>query len=312
MTTRPPRSQPPPSCPASPNRHQPRHAVLASGCRAETHRPRRPKRPGSVWLVAQHPGHPEARLIEPWLMETIVRIVATYTRPGHRVLLLAPPPTDPGTPNHRATPGIRTRGGLLPALIEAAGAASRLGRTLEAAHPASEITVRTAADAPPLWPQSVHRLPPESVSPTPTGRRPAHVCCRPTAVGPDRFDAVIAIIDPHHPDWVPDVAWDSLLAPSGTLTFITHSDQQRGRLIDPGARATRAARSAGLALFDRVVLLHIPVRHGALAPDPNLPTALPAEDASCAPVPWHTRVHADLLLFARTRHAANQIGEDRR
>ncbi|MFC4464007.1 hypothetical protein ACFPH6_05425 [Streptomyces xiangluensis] len=310
-TTPPPRPQPPRGASTPRDRHRPRRPLPACG-RAGTRRPRRPKRPGSVWLVAQHPRQRDARLVEPWLMETINRVVATYTRPGHRVLLLAPP-TDPGSPApDRATPGTRTGGGLLPALIEAARTTNRLGRTLEAVNAASDIAARTAEDAPPLRPQAVHRLAPESVLPAPTGHGSVRGRCGPTAAGQDRFRVVIAIVDPHDPIWVPGVSWGSLLAPSGILAFITHSDHQWGRLIDPTGLVTRAARSVGLAPVDRVVLLHIPVRDGALGPEPDLPAALPADGAPCAPAPRHTRVHADLLLFARARRAADHTGEDRR
>ncbi|MEU5698670.1 hypothetical protein [Streptomyces aurantiacus] len=245
-------------------------------------------------------------------METIVRVVATYTRPSHRVLLLAPPAgPDAPTPG-RTTPGTRTGGGPLPALIEAAGTASRLGRTLEAVTAAPDFDARAAADAAsPGW-QSVHRLPPESVRPAPTGHRPVRRRRGPTAVGPDRYDAVVALVDPHHPEWVPDVLWGSLLALSGILAVITHSDRQRGRLIDPGGLVTRAARTAGLAQLDHVALLQVPVRDGALVPELGLPAVLPTDDAPCAPAPWHMRVQADLLLFARPQHAADPMGEERR
>lgn len=305
----PPRPQPPHGS-TPPDRHRP---WPVPACRsARNHRPRRPRRPGSVWPVAQHPGHPDARVIEPWLMETIIRVVATYTRPSHRVLLLAPP-TGPRTPTPDwATPGTRAEGGLLPALIEAAGTASRLGRTLEAVTAAPDFDARAAADVAAPWPQSVHRLPSESVRPAPTGHRLVRRRRGPTAVGPDRYDAIIALVDPRHPEWVPDVPVGSLLAPSGVLAVITHSDHQRGRLIDPGSLVTRAARSAGLAPLDHVALLQLPVRDGALAPEPDMPTVLPTDDAPCAPVPWHIRVHADLLLFARPQHAVDPRREERR
>ncbi|MEV1082231.1 hypothetical protein AB0I98_28960 [Streptomyces sp. NPDC050211] len=244
-------------------------------------------------------------------METINRVVATYTRPSHRVLLLAPP-TGPGMPApDRATPGTRTGGGPLPVLIEAAGTARRLGRTLEAVTAAPDFDAHATADtASPGW-QSVHRLPPESVPPAPTGHRPVRRRRGPTAVGPDRYDAVVALVDPHHPEWVPDVSWGSLLAPSGVLAVITHSDHRRGRLIDPGGLVTRAAHAAGLAQLDHVALLQVPVREGALVPEPDPSAVLPTDDAPCAPAPCHMRVHADLLLFARPQNASDPMGEER-
>ena len=307
--TPPRRPQPPAGDSTPPDDHRPH--PLPSLCRASTRsrHPRRPKRPNSVWPVAQHRIHPDARLIEPWLLETIVEIVATYTRPGHRVLLLAPP-TGPGVPtSDSATPSTRTGDGLLSALIEAAGTASRLGRTLETHTADPHIAARAAEDTTPAGPQSVHRLSPEPLPAAPAGHGPVPRGRGPTAVGPDRFDAVIVPVDPHFPDWIPSVSWSGLLAPSGVLAFITHSDRQWGRLIEPGSFVTRAARGAGLVPLDRVVLLNIPVRDGALAVEPDLPTVLSTADAPGAPVPWHTRVHADLLLFARARHAAHHTGK---
>ncbi|MEV0220668.1 hypothetical protein [Streptomyces sp. NPDC050704] len=306
----PPRPQSPHRAPTPPDQHRP---WPMPACRsARIHRLRRPRRPGSVWPVAQHPSHPDARVIEPWLTEAIIQVVATYTRPSHRVLLLAPP-TAPGTPTpDRATPGTGTEDGLLPALIEAAGTASRLGRTLEAAATDPDFDTRTAEDAAsPAW-QSVHRLPAESVPPAPTGHRPIRRRRGPTAVGPDRYHAVIALVDPHHPQWVHDVSWGRLLTPSGVLAVITHSDRRRGRLIDPGGLVTRAVGSAGLAPLDHIALLQLPVRDGALAPEPDLSAVLPSDAAPGVTTPRHIRVHADLLLFARPPHASDPIGEERR
>lgn len=159
MTTPLPRPYPRHGSSAPPDRRQP---CLVPACgRPHTHRPRYARHLGSIWPVAQDLGHPDVRLIETWMLETVVRVVATYTRVGQRVLLLAPP-TRPGTLSpDRATPGPRTGGGLLLDLIEAAEAASRLGRTLEARTFTTKTAVCTTGDAPPPWPQSVHRLPPE-------------------------------------------------------------------------------------------------------------------------------------------------------
>lgn len=103
-----------------------------------------------------------------------------------------------------------------------------------------------------------------------------------------------------------------LLASSGLLAFITHSDRQGGRLIDPAGLLTRTARNAGLPPLDRVALLQIPIRDGALAPEPAPPAVLPVDDEPFAPVPWRMRVHADLLLFARPRHGVDPMGEEPR
>ncbi|MBQ1091390.1 hypothetical protein [Streptomyces sp. B93] len=91
--------------------------------------------------------------------------------------------------------------------------------------------------------------------------------------------------------------------PSGVLAFVTHSDCQGGRLIDPGIVVTRAAWGTGLAPLDRVALLQVPILNSTLAPSPDLP---------CSSAPWHTRVHADLLLFTRRQRPAEPRVVDRR
>ncbi|MFK0111802.1 hypothetical protein [Streptomyces sp. NPDC091217] len=283
----------------------------ASRSRADT-RIRETRRPGnliSVWLVAQQSSHPDAHLIEPWLLETIVQIVTVYTRPGDGVLLLAPP-TGPGESGpDPATPGTRAGGGPLPALIEAAQAGSRLGATLEVRTAISDFAVHAAEHTSPAEPQSVHRLSSRSISPAPTGRQPGR---DPNTVGPDRFDAVIVLYDPRDPDWLATIPWGGLVTPSGVLAFITLSDFPLGDQVDPEGFVTRIADHAGLAPLDRVVLLQTPVREGALVPRPELPDPAPADTALCAAVARHTRVHADLLLFARPRQAGGPVREERR
>ncbi|QLH21812.1 hypothetical protein [Streptomyces sp. Rer75] len=132
-------------------------------------------------------------------------------------------------------------------------------------------------------------------------------------VGPDRYDVVITFVDPRDPDWAADTPWHELLMPSGTLAFITHSDHQLGRLIDPSSLLTHTAHRAGLIAFDHIVLLEIPVRRGTLttrrARDPK---TWPSPASSDGVGTRHVRVHSDLYLFTRPRTEPGTEAEETR
>ncbi|AXK36428.1 hypothetical protein DVA86_31430 [Streptomyces armeniacus] len=265
-------------------------------------------RRGSVWPAAPEADHPEAETLPGWLLGAIVKIVALYTQPGQRVLLLAPPHGGARGTTERefASCCAESGSGLLTGLTEAAQSAASLGRTLHvrAAHPAG-ATLGAGTDVP-KGPQSVPRLAPTPAYPTPTPTDPPHPT-GPTGAagpGPDRFDAVITFVSPRATDWVATTAWSALLSPSGTLSFITHSDREQGRLIDPSGVLTDTAHRAGLSVLDRVVLLEVPIRRSALATS-DLPAAAgsPPAQADTAGPP-HTRIHHDLLLFTRSTREA--------
>ncbi|WP_413116193.1 hypothetical protein ACK1X7_36785 [Streptomyces sp. CY1] len=257
-------------------------------------------RPGSVWPVALDQSHPDAETLPGWLLGAIVKIVAFYSEPGQQVLLLAPPnrqsePTaDPELPSGPPESGP----GLLTGLTDAAQTAARLGRTL---HVRTARPAKSRLSDPRLIHQSAIGLPPQPPAPTPT-----HTDCPTdpgsTAVGPDRYDVVITFVDPRDSDWVDDAPWHDLLMPNGTLAFITHSDHQQGRLIDPSNRLTHTAHRAALIALDHVVLLEIPIRRSNLtAPPPRKATApLPQRQADASKA-RHMRIHSDLYLFARPR-----------
>lgn len=223
--------------------------LLSHGCAGpRSRRAQRPNRPSSVWPVALHPSHPDARPIEPRLMEAIVPAVASYTRPGERVLSLALP-SGPGM----ATPGPRagTRGGLLPVLIEAARFVIRLGRTLEAHTAAPHVAARTAEGTSPTKGESAHRLPLESVRLTRADQRPFRRWRGLTAVRADCFDAVAVSVVPHYPDWGASVSWSVRRESCDLLALVTHGDRQRGRWSDPDGLATHTACGAGMTPLDR-------------------------------------------------------------
>jgi hypothetical protein len=199
---------------------------------------------------------PGAEELPGWLLGVIVSIVALYTEPGQRVLLLAAP-RDVGEAALSGAPGDESGSGLPAGLLDAAQTAARLGRTVYARF--AECVVGTVpAD-----------------SDCPTGRRPgprhpsrsadsAAVTADPprdrdlTESEPNCFHAVIAFVDPHQPDWVTGIAWSDLLIPGGALAFLTHGDHRPGKLIEPGSLLARTARRSGMAFFGHMLMLDMP------------------------------------------------------
>ncbi len=268
-------------------------------------------RPGSVWPVALEQSHPDADALPGWLLGAIVKIVALYSDPGQRVLLLAPPTrhgestADPELPSGSPESGP----GLLTGLTDAAQTAARLGRTL---HMRTALPAKSRLSDPGLTHQSGFGLPPQPPAPTPT-HTDFPTDSGSTAVGPDRYDVVITFVDPRDPDWVADTPWRDLLMPNGSVAFITHSDHQQGRLIDPSNLLTHTAHRAGLTALDHVVLLETPIRRSGLtAPPPREATALFPQRQADASEARHIRIHSDLYLFARPRTEVDaEAGEAR-
>ncbi|GAA1895351.1 hypothetical protein [Streptantibioticus ferralitis] len=235
-----------------------------------------------------------------WLPNTIDKIVTTYTAPGDSVLLLAAPTPD-GEPDGecgQATTAGRCQSvsGMPPGLIDAAETAARLGRPTEVRTADHVADARPAAAQPPAAPESADRPARRSADSPPTAHRLATPPDRPTGSGTDPVEAVIAIVDPHATDWILTLPWHALVTPTGILAFITHGDHVDGRWTDPSSLLAHTARHAGLAEIDRIALLEVPIRDGALAS----PAASWAAMTLTAPTgePRHARVHSDLLIFA--------------
>ncbi len=89
-----------------------------------------------------------------------------------------------------------------------------------------------------------------------------------------------------HPGHGPVTAWAHNLAPTGTLAIITHSDRTYGQLASPDRDVQRAARLAGLALSDRLILMYEPPRSAAAH-----------DDQRVAPMAGHRRTHSTVQLF---------------
>ena len=266
----------------------------------------RPVRPSTVWPCAQDDLREGTGLLANWLLTAVIKIVTTYTQPGQRVLLLDPAPYL-APPASWSPTGSRSQSqpGPYAGLHEAGWTVVRLGRGVQTqtavAHP---DPVDEPADAAAAESESGPRPNPDSptidqpAGPS-TGRRTGS---DPTAtgVGPDRYDLVITAADPRTLDWFRPADWAGLLTPTGTLAVITHGDRSRDRLTDPAGSLVRAAHRTGLRYLDRIALLRVPVRDGALAvaipaphPRPQGPTPPLATPAR------HTQVHDDLLVFTR-------------
>ncbi|MEV6444706.1 hypothetical protein [Amycolatopsis sp. NPDC051716] len=264
----------------------------------------RPVRSSTVWPCAQDDLREGTGLLANWLLTAVIKIVTNYTQPGQRVLLLdaapylAPPASWPTT-------AVRNRPwrGPYAGLLEAGWTVVRLGRGIQTqtavAHPdpVGEHPVDGPAES-----ESGPGLPAESPSADhavgPSTDRAAEPDPAATGHGPDRYDLIITAAEPHTLDWFRPTDWTGLLTPTGTLAVITHGDRSGSRLTDPAGVLVRTAHHAGLRYLDRIALLRVPVRDGALA------AATPAtRDRSQAPsgrstsTVRHTQVHDDLLVF---------------
>jgi len=258
----------------------------------------RPARPSTVWPCARDDRHEDATVIADWLLTAIIKIATTYTQPGQRVLLLAPPTFAKSPAGQPSTP-VRTQSQRDPydGLLHAGWTVLRLGRSVHTqtagARPdrLREDTAIPAVESESLCrPDTDRSGPSQARTPSPD---PA------TEHGPDRFDLIITAAEPHTLDELHPTVWADQLTPTGTLAIITHSNQTRAQLVDFSGPLVRAAHHAGLHYHDRIALLTVPVRRGRLAP-----TDRDADDRSQGPQgPFsgsarHTRAHHDLFLFA--------------
>jgi hypothetical protein len=250
--------------------------------------------PTALWPLADAEPLPGTARLAGWLGRTILNLVTGYTRPGDRVLLIAPP---------EATRAAARSAYPYAGLTEAVWTVTRLGRGTDTA---------TASPAPddagdPCG--AVGRPHSRSASgsrlgrvgcPTPTDRDhpdlsdPDRVGARPRGT----FDLIITAVQPYATGWLAHTDWDSLLADTGTLAVVTHSDSDGGRLRDPIAAIVDTFRSQVRGWLDHIAVLDRPLPAAArvdLTPGcesgrPVTPTA--GQD----PMPLR-RVHHDLLLF---------------
>lgn len=251
------------------------------------------RRPTSVWICTPDPTQ-AGRAAGGWLPTAVSTAVATYTQPGHRVLLLTPPntATDPGRADARppAATGPLAKTGPDRDL-------DRLRRTADAVTSAGRlVTVRTAQRPPSRDPAPKPSVGP---SPDPDPNRVDTAVAADTRTEPrqsdqrdrpDQPDLVITCVRPYATEWFAGMPWTHLIASRGLLAVITHSDIRGGRLVDPIRATSRAAARAGLTLLDHVILAHLV---------PSAPALSAEVGVASAPV-W---AHADLLVFANPEAA---------
>ncbi|MET8759852.1 hypothetical protein [Lentzea sp. NPDC004782] len=249
-----------------------------------------------------------------WLLGAVVKIVTTYTKPGQRVLLLAPA-AYLSCPAGRVSPLRRNQAQADPyvGLHEASWTVVRLGRGVQVATAVadSELLTEAVADKP-AGPQDGPGRDTTSASDEHVVGQPTERLHEPdsitTAHGPDLYDLIIAAAGPHTLSWFRPTDWANVLTPTGTLAVITHGDSSDSRFIDPARQLVPAARHVGLQYLDRIALLREPVSPGPLSParcvgrdrSPILPRR------STVPV-RHRNAYTDLLLFTHQRALAQVV-----
>lgn len=259
----------------------------------------------TVWPTADAKPLPGTALLPGWLGHTIIALVAGYTQPGHRVLLLTPPRRPRAIPNRTAGVitgwfGVDEFAGL----AEASWAVLRLGRGIDTA---------TAAE-PPDYSTDPSALGPISIGESGSGPEPTRSESarrinpdRPSHQGPPSdsisasqgFDLIITAAHPHAVDWLQKLDWARLLTPRGVLAAVTYSDIRAGRMIDPIATIPATLRDNGLTWTDHIVLLTGAAPADAVVNAGHTSSAAVGPVVSVGnstPLPV-TRTHHDLLLF---------------
>ena len=147
--------------------------------------------PSTVWPCAQDDPREGTGALARWLLIAVVKTVTTYTKPGERVLLLQPA-------SHLPTSGRTwTQRHHYDGLHEAGWTVFRLGRGVR-----TYTAVTSDSDQ--------------------RERGPAESEC-----GPDRYELVLAAVDPDALARFRPSGWADLLAPTGTLGLPRFDGQGR-------------------------------------------------------------------------------------
>jgi len=240
------------------------------------------------------------------LLTAVIKIVTTYTQPGQRVLLagassyLEPPASwSPTGARHQSTSGPYA------GLHEAGWTVVRLGRGVQTQTAAAHLEPIT--DDPGDASAESESGP---VSKSPTSDQPADRRLGPDSTatdaspdrGPDLFDLVIATAEPRTVDRFRPTDWAGKITPTGVLAVITRGSRSADRLTDPAGSLVRDAHRAGLRYVDRIALLRVPIRDGALvgATSPTRPLDTPVR---------HSQMHDDLLVFSPQQAPTGAVGQ---
>ncbi|UJW32602.1 hypothetical protein L3Q67_02080 [Saccharothrix sp. AJ9571] len=256
--------------------HRRTHGPLPAGHNWHRAAANRGLRPATLWPFADVEPLPGTARLAGWLGRAIITLVTTYTRPGDRVLLLAPPAP------------IRARSEQSYAgLAEAVWNVTRLGRDADTA---------TAAAAPDYAPGLAD---PSSITDAESASRPRlsrpgqPAACQSaveSAHGPQRtdrhpggrFTLIVTAVNPDSADWLHHTDWDTLVAPRGLIAAFTHGHRHGSRLLHPHSAIVNTLGDRGFRMLDHIAVLDAPL------PRP-----------SDGPHPPAGRNHHDLLLFTR-------------
>ncbi|WP_418153383.1 hypothetical protein [Actinoalloteichus caeruleus] len=213
-----------------------------------------------------------------WDQNVIEQVVVSFTRPGHRVLLL-------DTTSNSQTDG------TAPELEQPDSVRAGTGETIAALGRGSVVLPATqqtdeGASATPYW---AVLIPGNEVNDS------APATARPTPGGPDSpADLVIAVVPP---SWTGQRVLDhlalrvaELLRTGGILAVITHCDRKQGRLVDPTGSVVAAAQNADLLYLQHIVAVH---SHPADVANTD------AEHSDGVIFGPHVLTHSDVLVFAQ-------------
>lgn len=269
--------------------------------------------PATVWTADPAPIDLDAS----WPTPIVSTIVAAFSQPGARVVLLPwPTPQPTSQPPSPAAAGKRRGLSVVGAdgviddapganpnsapdtdasteLTAALAAVERLDRTGHVVRVATEENLTGPASRP-FWADLVgdpdpgpdRALVPAS-PPSPSSRSglDSTVLDGPDAVSP-HTDLIITSLRVHRDDVTRDHASDlvalvaaRLLRVGGILAVITHCDWPQGELIDPTGAVVASAQNADLLYLQHIVALHVPMRDGRFATELLTDIPGPADDS---------------------------------
>lgn len=283
---------------------RPAHGHHRSTVRSTAHARAFAPRPAALWPFADAERLPGTARLAGWLARTIVTLVTGYTRPGDRVLLLAPPTQR----SVGRTSGATNAADPYVGLVEAVWTVSRLGRSVD-----------TATAGPPHddcggTPDSPGRGDHWSGSGPQLARLGLHAPAGDHSdsdyglAGSERgagsgFDLIITAVHPADIDWLSHADWAATLASAGMLAVLTHSSRRHGRLVDPVPAIAATFRSQWRGVLEHIAVLtaHVSGTSNKARPTSPHPAAAGLPDRSSPaiavdPMPVQA-VHHDLLLI---------------
>lgn len=264
-------------------------------------------RPTTLWPFAGADPLPDAVLLTGWLGRAILTLVTTYTRPGDRVLLLAPPALaqQPPTAHHGARTSAPYAG-----LTEAVWTLIRLGRGIDTATAAPAPDYRDIPADPRGRSVESESGPRPNTRPQTDRHESEHLAAHAVQGPADRFGLIITAVHPHDTDWLAHTDWAAILTTTGTVAAITHSVHRHGRLLDPVATVADTFRDRGLRWLDHIAVLTQPVPDPTPTTDNSPPNPASITERPAVPPRPLRVVHHDLLLF--TPEASTATGTSSR